>query len=360
MSDIRRIFSLAKLPDMFQESCVTINTMQSFFFKLVNQSLYNGTLSSDEYLARYNQILRDIIDFLNADKDALACIKELCNNDCHLNWDYVLIDEAQDWTSKERDLILRLFDKGHIIVADGGQQFVRNVDVCDWAIVQDRVNIKLKYCLRQKNNLIKFLNHYSEVTGKYGNKILASEKLPGGKIIVIEDKSRLFDIHRQEMKKLIETDNIAYDMLYLVPYTMVGKNNGSSYFKFIDEYEKEDIYFWDGTNEEKRNSFPIQPDQIRLYQYDSSRGLEAWTVFCLDFDVFIESKKEIFDAKKSTSSLLLESVEERENKYLLNWVMIPMTRAIDTLIITLADSDSEVGRVLKKISEECMDYVTWV
>lgn len=360
VSDIKRLFSLAELPDMFEESCVSINTMQSFFFKLVNQSLYGGKLGGDEYLDRYDEILEEIIDFLDADEDALTFIKELCNNDCYLNWNYVLIDEAQDWTSKERDLILRLFDKGHIIVADGGQQFVRNVDVCDWTIVQDRVNIKLKYCLRQKNNLIKFLNHYSELTGKYGSKMLASEKLPGGKIIVVEDKSKLFDIHRQEMKKLIEVGNIAYDMLYLVPNTMVVKNNRNNYFKFTDEYEKEGIFFWDGTNEENRNSYSIQPDEIRLLQYDSSRGLEAWTVCCLDFDVFLESKKSIFDVEKSASSLLLESLEERKNKYLLNWAMIPMTRAIDTLIITLANSDSEIGRALKKISEECKDYVTWV
>lgn len=32
VSDIRRLFALAELPDMFEENCVSVNTMQSFFF----------------------------------------------------------------------------------------------------------------------------------------------------------------------------------------------------------------------------------------------------------------------------------------------------------------------------------------
>lgn len=32
VSDIRRLFTLAELPDMFEEKCVSVNTMQSYFF----------------------------------------------------------------------------------------------------------------------------------------------------------------------------------------------------------------------------------------------------------------------------------------------------------------------------------------
>ncbi|MEG1313704.1 MAG: hypothetical protein RSD40_05260, partial [Bacilli bacterium] len=63
---------------------------------------------------------------------------------------------------------------------------------------------------------------------------------------------------------------------------------------------------------------------------------------------------------KNTSALLLESAEEKKNKYIFNWAMIPMTRAIDTLVITLKDEESQVGKVLKELSIICNDYVVWV
>ena len=36
VSDIRRLFALAELPDMFETNCVHISTMHSYFFKLAN------------------------------------------------------------------------------------------------------------------------------------------------------------------------------------------------------------------------------------------------------------------------------------------------------------------------------------
>ena len=70
----------------------------------------------------------------------------------------MLIDEAQDLTQNEQKLFVLLFKKECIIVADGGHQFVRNIEVCNWSAIKERENIKLKYCLRQKNNIVKFIN----------------------------------------------------------------------------------------------------------------------------------------------------------------------------------------------------------
>lgn len=39
--------------------------------------------------------------------------------------------------------------------------------------------------------------------------------------------------------------------------------------------------------------------------------------------------------------------------------MIAFTRAIDTLIIDLDDSNSEIGKILKDLSKEYPDYITW-
>lgn len=55
-----------------------------------------------------------------------------------------------------------------------------------------------------------------------GGKILSSDKMPGGRIRII-DSERLFRVHDEEMNRLIECGNIAYDMLYLVPHALVKK-----------------------------------------------------------------------------------------------------------------------------------------
>ena len=357
VSDIRRLFALAELPDMFDEKCVAVNTMQSYFFHLANRILYEEKMSGEKFLSYYEKILCEIKEFLS--DDAAVCLaKEEIKKDIYLDWDYLLIDEAQDWSEEERDIVLRIFDKGNIIVADGGNQFVRRDKVCDWSTIRERNTIKLKNCLRQKANIISFLNVFSKEMDALGGKILASDKMLGGRVRII-DSNRLYSVHTEEINRLKHSGNIAYDMLYLVPHTWVKKEYGNACFAKKDDFEKNGIFFWDGTNDIIRDSYSIRSDEIRILQYDSSRGLEGWTVVCVDFDVFVEEKyKEYVEGKVDT--LLLESPEERKKKYIYNWMMIPLTRAIDTLIITLKDIQSEMGKLLKNIADECPDYISWM
>lgn len=357
VSDIRRLFALAELPDMFEVNCLHINTMHSYFFHLSNAVLFDGQMGGNKFLENYDFILKELLLFMS-DNDAIEIVKEICAADSTLDWDYVLIDEAQDWSNLERDIILKLFDKGKIIVADGGQQFVRRIDVCDWSIVRDRNNIKLKYCLRQKENLVAFLNAYSQKLDILGGKILTKNNMPGGKVIITTDNN-LFKVHHQEMKRLSSTGNIAYDMLYLVPHALVKKNYGDSFFAKKAKFEQNEIFIWDGTAANNRESYSIDAEEVRLLQYDSARGLEAWTVVCMDFDVFLEEKAAEYQ-DDSVDALLLESPADRKKKYMYNWAMIPLTRAIDTIIITVKDPMSETARSLKEIAEKHPDFINWL
>lgn len=357
VSDIRRLFALAELPDMFEAKCLHINTMHSYFFQLTNAVLFNGQMNGNKFLEKYDSILKELLSFMS-DDDGVEMVKEICASDSTLDWDYVLIDEAQDWSNLERDIILKLFDKGKIIVADGGQQFVRRIDVCDWSVVRDKNNIKLKYCLRQKENLVAFVNAYSQKLDVLGSKVLTKNNMPGGKVLITTD-DRLFDVHHQEMERLSGTGNIAYDMLYLVPYALVKRNYGDSSFALKTKFEQNGIFIWDGTASNNREGYSIDAEEVRLLQYDSSRGLEGWTVVCMDFDVFLDEKSfEYQDG--SVDALMLESPKERKKKHLYNWAMIPLTRAIDTIIITIKNPASETARLLKEISEEHPDFVSWL
>lgn len=80
VSDIRRLFALAELPDMFEESCVSVNTMQSYFFHLANNILYDGQLSGDKFLKKYDSVLREMNMFLS-DDDAIGLAKESVSDD---------------------------------------------------------------------------------------------------------------------------------------------------------------------------------------------------------------------------------------------------------------------------------------
>lgn len=357
VSDIRRLFALAELPDLFEEKCVHISTMHAYYYRLINQCLYEGKLVGADFIKDYEKYLDEIIDFIQSDSEAYDCIQEIIEKDCILNWQYVLVDEAQDWTDKEKELLTLMFKNDHIVVADGGRQFVRNVDVCDWSTVKNRENIKLKYCLRQKNNIIKFINHFFYEYSGDDNKIHSADKLSGGKIIVLADKEKFYDIQKQELFSLKEKGNIAYDMLYLVPSTLVDKGEYKK-FTLKDDFEKNDIFIWDGTNEIEREKYTIESDEVRVIQYESARGLEAWTLCCVGFDTFIENKSNHYNG--NINSLFLQSREEGLKKYLENWIMIPFTRAIDTLIICLDNKDSALGKILYNISNEYPDYVTWI
>lgn len=357
VSDIRRLLALAELPDMFEVNCLHICTLHSYFYRLVNTVLYDGKISGIDFLNGYADTLNELLEIMK-DKESIAIINEICSSNMDLDWDYILIDEAQDWGIQERDIILNLFDSGKIIIADGGQQFVRKIDPCDWSIVRRRNNIKLKYCLRQKENLVSFINTYAKNLEMSGSKVLTKGNMLGGKVIITSDDS-LFEIHHEEIKRLKEAGNSAYDMLYLVPHAQVKNINDDKQFALKEQFEKNGILFWDGTSSSNRESYSINLEEVRLLQYDSARGLEGWTVVCLDFDVFLEEKMNEY-VSDSVDTLLLESPEERERKYLFNWAMIPLTRAIDTLVITVRNPSSEVGLFLKNISDECKDYVSWV
>lgn len=357
VSDIRRLFALAELPDMFEDRCVHISTMHSFFYRLVNNTLFDNRLTGDKFLHKYDSIMNEFKQFVK-DSDSAELVKEICSENTALDWEYVLIDEAQDWNTTERDIILSLFDKGKIIVADGGQQFVRNIDACDWSVVKKRNNIKLKYCLRQKENIVKFLNIYTEKNNILGGKILTKNEMPGGKVIVVSNNNEV-NVLKNQLKELKAAGNTPYDLLMLVPPTLVKKTDGDNRFIQKQKIEEEGVFIWDGTSERTREEYPIDMDEIRVLQYDSARGLEGWTVFCLEFDSFLELKNQSY-VEGDVDTLLLETPEERKNKYLYNWAMIPLTRAIDTLVITLRDEKSPTGILLKEISKDYPDYINWI
>ena len=147
-------------------------------------------------------------------------------------------------------------------------------------------------------------------------------------------------------------------MLFLSPASLVAKDNDNNKsFALTTEFEKNGILLWDGINDDRRIDYSINLDEARVLQYESSRGLEGWTVCCLDFDEFMRIKEEQYDPLRTGNALLLESASEQKKKYLLNWALIPMTRAIDTLILVLKDQKSSISKSLLECANHLPDYV---
>ena len=355
VSDIRRLLCLAELPDLFDEKCIHIQTIHAYFYRLINAALYDGTLSGEDFLHTYPEKLAEMTDLLRTCDAPMEFLRELMGIDMTLLWDYCLIDEGQDWTNAEKDLILQLFDAAHVIVADGGQQFVRSIDCCSWNLYPERATYKLKVCLRQKHNLVSFINHLTEVLDPAGGHIQDTDHLPGGKVVLVLDKDRFWETVATEKAVLKQDGNILYDMLFLVPSSLVERSPRK--FARTEDFLRHDLPIWDATQTELRGEYPVLGDAARVLQYESARGLEGWTVFCLDFDRFVQEKEMQFQADPVENSLLLESEEETRKRFMLNWILIPLTRAIDTLVITVEDSDSEIARTLRELAHNYPDYI---
>ncbi len=359
VADIKRLFALAELPDMFEDQCVEITTLHAFYYRLLNRCVYDGKLDSSAYLDNYESFIKEAIELLN-DEAAMDIVREQCSEDSELDWDYVFVDEAQDWTSYERDLLLRVFKPEQIVVADGGQQFVRKISPCDWLVVKDRNNVKLKKCLRQKKNLIKFLNNINDYYEINTGKIVGSEEMNGGRVLVVSSDDTLYSVIRDEVNRTVQMGNTKYDCLCMVSPDLVQKSAGERRFKRKEDFLNLGIDIWDGTNPDNRDNYGISAEQMRVIQYDSARGLEGWLCICMNLDTFIEDKMKEYQSDSIRNELLLESEEELKTKYLLNWLFVPLTRAIETIVISVADVDSEIGKMLKELSLSNPDYITWL
>ena len=74
---------------------------------------------------------------------------------------------------------------------------------------------------------------------------------------------------------------------------------------------------------------------MRVMHYESCRGLEAWSVCCFSLNHFFYNK---YSDEKAERYLLSEKSltnEERKLRYATSWLLMVLTRAMDTLYIQI-------------------------
>ena len=364
VSDIRRVLALAGIPDGVDSYTVQISTLHKFFFQIFRGlGLGDSTADKDK---NYNDLFRDkmteLLDFLNEKLIDEKDIQELMIREHEtVGWDYILIDEAQDWNDVEKQVLFKLFGPEKIVVADGVDQFIRGSQKQNWAkgILQNNFHKKTETKgLRQKYNLVTFVNCFAKVSG-LNWEVTPDEKLLGGRIIIT---TRAYDaeLHQRILADCIADQNSPYDLLMLTPPQLVDRTNSERiHFKKFDEYRSQGIEVYDGTNTTTRTQYPTNLELCRLFQYDSCRGLEGWTVVCLDFDQLFQYKMDSY-VDIANDELALETPEERANRFVSLWALMPLTRAIDTLAITLSGvSEDEIYKRLKEVGKLMPDVIEW-
>ncbi|MBM2815267.1 MAG: hypothetical protein HW421_2029 [Ignavibacteria bacterium] len=374
VSDIKRTLALAGIPDGIDNHTVQITTLHKFFYELlIGFGIVKNLENPEEdvkyiadYLKRYKDYLKELYDYIDTGLIQEKEIQELMHNrHDKVAWDYVLIDESQDWSDSEKLIIFRIFGMEKIIIADGIDQLIRSQKKCNWISgLKKDIDFRItheKKGLRQEVNLVSFVNSYAKEIGIYWE-IEPKQELIGGKII-ISTKEYSRELHQKELSRCKEFGNAEYEMMFLVPPKLVNvaktPNGEERSFKLINEFEQMGIKIWDSTSKDLRTQYVVDLSQHRLLQYESCRGLEGWTVVCLELDEFIKYKMDTF-TEPEKDELRLETFQEQRDNFVYLWSLIPLTRAIDTIIITIKNKDSVVGHALRRVYEQNPDFIQWI
>ncbi|NTU58877.1 MAG: AAA family ATPase [Chlorobiaceae bacterium] len=342
VADIRRTMALARVSDEFSYGSIQVMTVQSFFHGMLRAY---GAIGIDE-----DGFLDNYLTYLEA---FAASIEEALVTNLQ-QWDLLLIDEGQDWPEIERSLIFDVYGSNRLVVADGMQQLVRGQKPCNWSkdlSKEQYEEVRLLKGWRMKRNLANFSNRIAELLGLGEWHVDENGEAFGGRIIVVE--GRYMDrpqLHASLIDAARSMKNCPVDLLACVP-----PRHGASIFEILGQE------VWDGTSSLVRGGYPTSVEQLRVVQYESCRGLEGWSVINLGFDVFHKWKLDSWGMQVDAVPGEFEDDEIAKNRFAARWVMIALTRAIDTIVIEVSKQPSSIKKHLKSLhAGPCKDFMEWI
>lgn len=357
LADIRRLRTLVGDAQGLREGGIQAQTIMSF---LASAFRGLGLLTADkDYLEDYPVLKAEALELVTKE-DAAALLKEHTEA---FGWDFVFLDEAQDWPEDERDLLRRFYPASQFVIADGVDQFVRGQKACDWqaGLAKSAVRVlHLTTCLRMKANLAHFANQFAAALGLPGWSIDANAQAPGGRVIVIEgDYFAVPGLHQRLIDLNAADGNQPVDMLLCVPPKLVKHTAGEPPRSLVGErLESEGFAVWDGVSTTVRDSYPLSAAQLRIVQYDSCRGLEGWVTIAVELDELYRYKRETWQPPAAEPGSFADDPEEA-HRHAARWLMIPLSRAVDTLVIQVEAGSSPVRDALHNAAEACVDFVEW-
>jgi hypothetical protein len=313
--DIKRLLYYSGLAEATQ---IDIQTFDAFVFKCLKEYGVETIENTDFDALTIN--LFDLIKDVETPRELFTLPQQ---------YDCVLIDEGQDWPDNKKQIIFKLFGYQYTVVAIGENQLIENNTHQSWGEGFNREQ-KQKFTLevshRNKINIVDFLR----LIGKnYNWELINNKSLNGGKVIVTSQYN--YNLHNALIDDLQENENSFYDLMFLAG----TKDKLDEVENIVNSYGHK--AFVANRQENRNKMFPL--DQFRVISYQACRGLEAWTVVCFEWDEFILQLMQVYE---------LDTIQ----KAIESFNLIVMTRAIDTLVITLKDPNSEISRQLIKIAEQ--------
>lgn len=364
VADIRRAMVLMRVPSSPHEGGITVQTVMSLVMSWLNRLGVIGEKDGESGidLEHYPALCAQAVKMFEegaATQDDVESAKT--GSPGRLDFDYVLIDEGQDWPKEEAELLARLYGTRRLAIADGVDQLIRGRRT-DWTKVrgpsEPRRVISLNRCLRMKANLARFTNAVAS-RAHLGWEVQPNDKAGGGRVIILEQPYLANkELHEELLKSANSTGNEAIDFLFCVPPSnmVVGGHKRRSLLAL--NLEKLGWETWDGTDALERNDFPRGVETHRVVQYASCRGLEGWVVVAESIDEFWDHQQTI-QGPACEEPELYATAEELAAEAAWRWCLIPMTRPIDTLVITLSDPASIVAEALRDVSKDLPDIVEW-
>jgi hypothetical protein len=356
-ADIRRLMTLAAVPTSDEEGGVRVETVVSFVNRVCRQlGIFDD---EDDPLEGYEQRAGDLAALLqdgDITPDDIANL--VAKHTDEFRYDHVMIDEGQDWPAAEISIMRALYGAERLVIADGIDQFVREA-VADWraGVPNSRV-VRLRECLRMKTNLARFANAIANELGAPGWEVQPSKEAVGGRVIVIEGRFEdEIDLHLELMKSLQAAGNEPIDCLYCVPHELVHRDDAGERVSAIAAMLRANNQpCWDGASADVRRDIPRDIKAVRVVQYHSCRGLEGWTVVAAALDEFWEHQ-----VKGYSPGTREEPIGDHEAalRHAARWIMIPLSRAMDTLVVHINSKDTSVGRALHNVARRLPDVVEW-
>lgn len=348
-ADIQRTLALMAIPSDGDGGGITVRTVMSFMFSWLDKLGLGGEITFGDYVQKCQEALEYF------EKDALSDAeigKIKAASPDEFSYDAVLVDEAQDWPQPEADLLARLYGGNTIALADGIAQLIRG-RATNWkssvAGLPKTGSKHLEYGLRMKSNLCLFANTFAAEAGIAWH-VGVNNLAAGGRVIVVASPyHELSGLQAELLADAIKAGNMPIDMLHCVPPSAVEQSGPSRDSLLGKAFKARTWEVWDGVDEQVRRNFLRSVNSFRILQYESCRGLEGWTTVLDGLDEFWSLKRDE----------VMHGLAGDGDPTAVAWrsCMIPITRSIDTLVISVRNPSSIVAKVLFHLSIAFPDFV---
>jgi energy-coupling factor transporter ATP-binding protein EcfA2 len=327
-----------------------VETLTGFLLAVIEA--LTGIVPTDENdkldYARLDAAYRDATAALGEGPDGERATSLRQRDAERFDWDHILIDEAQDCTDEERDLLRAVYGHRRIAIADGMEQLVRRQTPCDWLRGLPRAEIAQRVLgdsVRMPRNIAQFVNAFERAAGFADWVINPREDVAAGRIVIaVGQEPQTADLVRAMALAAKRDRADPIDCLICVPHSNIVRDDaGLRRAAFSNCVEEAGGVSWDASDFRTRMIAPAAPEEWRIVQYDACRGLEGWITTALDLDQFYAQKLRYPSVHRDGRADDAGTVARRS-------LLIPLTRAVHMLVITVRDRTSPVGTLLREAS----------